>query len=105
MSDNHAHATLGRSGMQTPLEADLGTAEPSDPVQDRDRRSAAQFRVCNSANEPGSDPRDEIPVLGFRNYWYPVATASKVPRRKPLRVKLLGDELCVFRGDTGIAVI
>jgi phenylpropionate dioxygenase-like ring-hydroxylating dioxygenase large terminal subunit len=58
------------------------------------------------AGKPGEpDPRAEIPPLGFREYWYPVLGAGKVPKRRPLMVKLLGEELCVFRGRDGIAIV
>jgi phenylpropionate dioxygenase-like ring-hydroxylating dioxygenase large terminal subunit len=67
--------------------------------------SPGRVRVVHNGADPASDPRLEIPELGFRDYWYPVTTEKKVPKRKPLSVKLLGDDLCVFRGDTGIAVI
>jgi nitrite reductase/ring-hydroxylating ferredoxin subunit len=40
--------------------------------------------------------RDQIPVLGYRNYWYP-AMASKNVGRKPAQVKLLGAEVALFR--------
>lgn len=82
------------------------------PEQDVRRSSAAKgnggargVRVTASERSTQGDPREEIPVLGFRDYWYPVISARKVPRRKPVGVKLLGDDLCVFRGTTGIAVI
>ena len=58
-----------------------------------------------AGGDPADDPRREIPVLGFRDYWYPVIQEKKVPRRKPVMVKLLGEELCVFRGETGIAAV
>ena len=52
-----------------------------------------------------ADPRTEIPVLGYREYWYPLVSLSRLKRRRPQRVKLLGDELCVFRGKSGPAVL
>src|SRR5258708_3579180 len=39
---------------------------------------------------------DQVPALGYRNYWYP-ALKSKELRRKPLRRKLLGDDIVFFR--------
>jgi nitrite reductase/ring-hydroxylating ferredoxin subunit len=69
-----------------------------------ERRSKG-VRVTASGTDPERDPRREIPVLGFRDYWYPVIGERKVPKRKPLRVKLLGEQLCVFRGADGIAVV
>ena len=44
------------------------------------------------------DIRHLIPPLGLREYWYPVCGAGRVGR-KPLRVKMLGEDLCVFRGE------
>ena len=67
--------------------------------------SEVKVRVVNSKGDPETDPRREMPELGFRDYWYPVTSERKVPRKKPMRVKLLGDDLAVFRGATGIAVI
>jgi phenylpropionate dioxygenase-like ring-hydroxylating dioxygenase large terminal subunit len=47
------------------------------------------------------DIRHLIPKLGLRNYWYPAVRAAKVGARKPMKLSLLGDELCLFRGATG----
>src|SRR5690242_10884680 len=76
----------------------VSTREDGDP-------SRGQFRVVHTGTRPEDDPRREIPVLGFRDYWYPVIGERDVPRRKPVMVKLLGDELCVFRGEHGMAVV
>jgi phenylpropionate dioxygenase-like ring-hydroxylating dioxygenase large terminal subunit len=43
------------------------------------------------------DIRHLIPPLGLREYWYPVCGAGRVGR-KPMRVKMLGEDLAVFRG-------
>jgi len=37
-----------------------------------------------------------LPVLGFRNYWYPVLAAWRL-RRRPKAVKLLGEDVVLFR--------
>jgi phenylpropionate dioxygenase-like ring-hydroxylating dioxygenase large terminal subunit len=44
------------------------------------------------------DIRHLLPPLGLREYWYPLCGAGRVGRRKPMRVKMLGDDICVFRG-------
>ena len=49
------------------------------------------------------DIRAHIPKLGLRNYWYPAVTARAVGSRKPVKVALLGEELCLFRGANGNA--
>ena len=59
--------------------------------------------INNAVGKP--DPRDGIPALGFTEYWYPLIAVGRVPTRKPVLVKLLGHELCVFRGKQGIAAI
>ena len=59
--------------------------------------------INNAVGKP--DPRDGIPALGFTEYWYPLIAVGRVPRRKPVLVKLLGHELCVFRGKQGIAAL
>ena len=64
-----------------------------------------RIRVVNTAGVPGPDPRDEIPPLGFTEYWYPAIGTNKVPRRKPVMVKMLGQEVVLFRGKTGIAAL
>jgi len=44
------------------------------------------------------DIRHLVPKLGLREYWYPLCGAGRVGRRKPLRIRMLGEDLCVFRG-------
>ena len=47
------------------------------------------------------DRRDLIPELGLREYWWPAVEAKKVPKRRPLGVRLLGEDLVFFRGNRG----
>jgi phenylpropionate dioxygenase-like ring-hydroxylating dioxygenase large terminal subunit len=61
-------------------------------------------------NGPGPVPklhgdiRHLIPKLGLRNYWYPALKARRVGWRTPVKVSLLGDDICLFRGATGDVV-
>jgi phenylpropionate dioxygenase-like ring-hydroxylating dioxygenase large terminal subunit len=48
-----------------------------------------------------SDARSLIPELGLREYWYPAVLERRVSRRKPVGVKLLGEDLVFFRGRDG----
>src|SRR5688500_12248503 len=63
-----------------------------------------------SVARPGNDERprlgirDRMPALGLTEYWYPAVAASKVGRRKPLRRKMLGQEVVFFRGKKGDVV-
>lgn len=70
--------------------------------------SPARHEVAASipvSGRPGSDPRDQIPALGFPEYWYPACGDREVRRRRPHRAQLLGDELCLFRTKTGVAAV
>jgi phenylpropionate dioxygenase-like ring-hydroxylating dioxygenase large terminal subunit len=49
------------------------------------------------------DLRPLIPPLGLRNYWYPAVPARRV-RDKPVKVRMLGETLCFFRGRQGQVV-
>ena len=48
-------------------------------------------------------PFDYVPRVGFREYWYPGIWSKKVGR-KPVNLKMLGDELVLFRGKDGNVV-
>jgi len=48
-----------------------------------------------------SDFREQIPAEGLREYWYPAILAKKVGRRRPVGVRLLGENLVFFRDQAG----
>jgi phenylpropionate dioxygenase-like ring-hydroxylating dioxygenase large terminal subunit len=50
------------------------------------------------------DPRQLLPPLGLREYWYPGILEKEVGSRKPEMVTLLGDDVCFFRGKSGKVV-
>ena len=57
--------------------------------------------MSEQITEFGARTIDLVPVLGFRNYWYP-ALQSRQVKRKPVRLKLLGDDIVLFRhSETG----
>jgi nitrite reductase/ring-hydroxylating ferredoxin subunit len=45
---------------------------------------------------PVSSSMDQVPALGYRNYWYPAMRAGRLGKR-PQHVKLLGDDVVLFR--------
>ncbi|MSQ71108.1 MAG: hypothetical protein EXR27_07435 [Betaproteobacteria bacterium] len=47
-----------------------------------------------------SDLREEIPALGIKEYWYPALRDSKVGT-KPVGLKIMGEDLVFFRGESG----
>ncbi|HLQ34404.1 MAG TPA: Rieske 2Fe-2S domain-containing protein [Chloroflexota bacterium] len=50
------------------------------------------------------DTRELLPVLGLREYWYPVLLDKEVGSKKPVMVTMLGDDICFFRGKSGNVV-
>ena len=50
------------------------------------------------------DIRHLVPKLGLREYWYPAIGAKRVSARNPVQVKMLGDDICLFRGKSGDVV-
>jgi phenylpropionate dioxygenase-like ring-hydroxylating dioxygenase large terminal subunit len=48
-----------------------------------------------------NDLRDRIPVLGLKEYWYPALQEKRVGWKKPVFLKMLGEDLCLFRGKSG----
>ncbi len=63
-------------------------------------RPTAAERALSHGLSP-QDRRELIPELGLREYWYPGIPAHKVGR-KPVLVKMLGDELIFWRGKEGV---
>lgn len=51
-----------------------------------------------------SEMREQIPVLGYREYWYPALRASEVGS-KPVGLKIMGEEIVFFRGESGVAAL
>jgi phenylpropionate dioxygenase-like ring-hydroxylating dioxygenase large terminal subunit len=45
-----------------------------------------------------TDARDEVPTLGYPNYWYPAAPSNAVGKQ-PLAIKLLGENIVLFRSN------
>src|SRR4029077_16933428 len=89
-----------------PAEAPVST-----PTPHTTRLHAADGTSTNGPATNGAIPklsgdiRHLIPTLGRRNYWYPAIEARHVGSRKPVKVSLLGEEICLFRGAQGDAVV
>ncbi len=50
------------------------------------------------------DIRRSIPKTGLREYWYPAVRDREIGRKRPKKVRLLGDDLTFFRGKNGRVV-
>lgn len=74
-------------------------SEPVEATRARDREVKEEAR---GASQIG--PFDYCPRLGFREYWYPGTRSGNVGAKKPVRLKMLGEELVLFRGGDGAVV-
>jgi phenylpropionate dioxygenase-like ring-hydroxylating dioxygenase large terminal subunit len=63
--------------------------------------NGAEYRP-NGGRVPrlSGDIRQLLPKLGLREYWYPLCGAGRLGRKKPVRIKMLGEDICVFRGKS-----
>lgn len=43
-------------------------------------------------------PFEYVPPMGFREYWYPGVFKKDVGPKKPIFVKMLGEDIVFFRG-------
>ena len=43
-------------------------------------------------------PFEYVPPMGFREYWYPAVSRKDVGPKKPVFVKMLGEDIVFFRG-------
>ena len=50
------------------------------------------------------DLRAKIPVCGLAEYWYPAIEDRRVSSRKPTYLRMLDQDLCLFRGKSGKVV-
>lgn len=57
-----------------------------------------------ASSRRSSDVRAQIPVLGLREYWYPALLDEQVGWKEPVFVRMLGLDLCFFRGASGKVV-
>ncbi len=46
------------------------------------------------------DIRHLVPKLGLREYWYPVCGVNRVHKTKPLKIRMLGEDIALFRGKS-----
>lgn len=47
-----------------------------------------------------SEMRDQIPALGYKEYWYPALRDRKIGR-KPVGLKIMEEDVVFFRGESG----
>jgi len=56
--------------------------------------------MVSTTKQTDLDRRALAPPTGLRDFWYPALLDKKVGR-KPVRLRMLGEELCFFRGQDG----
>lgn len=62
-------------------------------------QTRTEFEGDTKAKASRSFLKDKLPLSGLREFWYPAVRASKVGE-KPIAVKLVGDEIALYR-DAG----
>ena len=75
------------------------SARPESSTTSSWRQSGEEAR---GASQIG--PFDYCPRVGFREYWYPGVWAAKVGRKRPVKVRMLGEDIVLFRGTKGDVV-
>ena len=73
-----------------------------EPEEQKKNRQTEIREEARGSSQIG--PFDFCPRLGFREYWYPGIKAKKVGMRRPVRLRMLGEELVLFRGKQGQVV-
>ena len=73
-----------------------------EPEEQKKNRQTEIKEEAKGSSQIG--PFDFCPRLGFREYWYPGIKAKKVGNKRPVRLKMLGEELVLFRGKQGQVV-
>jgi phenylpropionate dioxygenase-like ring-hydroxylating dioxygenase large terminal subunit len=73
-----------------------------EPEEQKQSRQTEIKEEARGASQIG--PFDFCPRLGFREYWYPGIKAKKVGKKRPVRLRMLGEELVLFRGKQGQVV-
>ena len=56
--------------------------------------------MVSTTKQTDLDRRQLAPPTGLRDFWYPALLDKKVGR-KPVRLQMLGEELCFFRDGQG----
>ncbi len=65
----------------------------------------AQADKLVKEDQPASSNwRDQIPAQGLQEYWYPAVQARKVGKKRPVAIRLLGENLVFFRSREGEVV-
>lgn len=60
-----------------------------------------RFGIAPAEDGSVTDRRQLIPPLGLREYWYPALAATRVPGKRPIYWRMLGEEIAFFRGADG----
>ncbi|MFQ6026312.1 MAG: Rieske 2Fe-2S domain-containing protein [Dehalococcoidia bacterium] len=68
------------------------TIDGSTPAHDADMA----WREAQGASQIG--PFDYVPPMGFREYWYPAVLKKDVSPKKPVVLKMLGEDIVFFGG-------
>ena len=71
------------------------------------RKDALELAVApeiDAGEDPRMTPFEFLPRVGFREYWYPGIETKRVGAKKPVHLRMLGEELVLFRDKSGEVV-
>ena len=74
------------------------TSKTSIPGNRLVERGVPAAEAVDAPASRSADARADVPILGYRNYWYP-AVPSRALGRRPLALRLLGEDLVLFRSQ------
>lgn len=58
------------------------------------------FQESSGSNSAPAGNTEDLPALGYRNYWYPIAEARRI-RKGAVAVRILGEDIVLFPGKNG----
>src|SRR4051812_30704229 len=88
-----AYIRFYERGVEKRLKNEASRGVSSSPV--------TPFGIQRGADDEVTDRRQLIPPLGLREYWYPALPVQRVPKKKPIYWRMLGDEIAFFRAKDG----
>src|SRR5687768_4378556 len=74
-------------------------ADGKNPSMDQDRQQQLTARMAQLAQTSAGTPMGQL----LRKFWHPIALSKSVVPGKAREVRLLGEDLALYRGESGSA--
>lgn len=73
-------------------------------MRENDMVVVPQVRERKESQSEISAARERIPAAGLQEYWYPAFPARQLGKRRPLGIRLVGEDIVFFRDTEGKTV-